>query len=108
MILSTNGLEILIKSMTSVLLAALSDDKQRLLENFKTLHNVLINIANSLEINEQPQQDNLQVDDNTYMLKELENKLTDPNLSIEQKTIVLSKIFELKKYLNDIKRNDKE
>lgn len=108
MILSTNGLEILIKSMTSVLLAALSDDKQRLLENFKTLHNVLINIVNSLEINEQPQQNNLQVDDNTYMLKELENKLTDPNLSIEQKTIVLSKIFELKKYLNDIKRNDKE
>jgi hypothetical protein len=42
------------------------------------------------------------------MLKELENKLTDPNLSIEQKTIVLSKIFELKKYLNNMKRNDKE
>lgn len=108
MILSTNGLEMLIKSMTSVLLAALSDDKQRLLENFNTLNNVLINIANSLEVNEPTKQNNRQVDDNVYMLKELENKLTDPNLSIEQKTIVLSKIFELKKYLNNMKRNDKE
>ncbi len=108
MILSTNGLEMLIKSMTSVLLAALSDDKQRLLESFNSLHNVLINIANSLEVDEQTKQNNRQVDDNVYMLKELENKLTDPNLSIEQKTIVLSKIFELKKYLNNMKRNNKE
>ncbi|HPZ24057.1 MAG TPA: hypothetical protein PLC25_04375, partial [Bacilli bacterium] len=82
--------------------------KQRLLENFNTLNNVLINIANSLEVDEQTKQNNRQVDDNVYMLKELENKLTDPNLSIEQKTIVLSKIFELKKYLNNMKRNDKE
>lgn len=107
MLLSQAGLELLIKSMTAALLAALSDDKQKLLENFNTLHNVLINIANSLEVNEQTKQ-NLQVDANAYMLKELENKLTDPNLSIEQKTIVLSKIFELKKYLNNMKRNDKE
>lgn len=108
MLLSQAGLELLIKSMTAALLAALSDDKQRLLENFNTLNNVLINIANSLEVDEQTKQNNRQVDDNVYMLKELENKLTDPNLSIEQKTIVLSKIFELKKYLNNMKRNDKE
>jgi len=108
MLLSQAGLELLIKSIAAVLLAALSDDKQRLLENFNTLNNVLINIANSLEVNEPTKQNNRQVDDNVYMLKELENKLTDPNLSIEQKTIVLSKIFELKKYLNNMKRNDKE
>jgi len=104
-LLSQAGLELLIKLITAALLAAISDDKQRLIDTFKLLSATLDDIMCSLnaEVQSAPQHSddasnviNI-VDPLNKRIAELESKLADSTLSVDQKTVLLSNIVKLKK-----------